>query len=809
MWVTRSRAKICCSSYARVEAKILANVTTGWQPATLMKTMTCRGFVTAAICVFGASLGFAADVATNRFSFSGPEIFPIDSQIGMIQAADLDGDGLKDLVVANNSRARITLLYNQTGKTNVAVAKVVSKRDVNDLPPDSRFRIDAIPSEKRISSLVVADLNSDGRPDLAYYGEPKELLVQYNQGSNSWSAPKRWSIEDGQLTPNALTVGDINGDGLVDMVLLSENHFYLIKQSAEHTLGEAEKQPLSSMVRSAQILDIDGDHRNDLLFVTFDSATPFRFRLQSGDGQLGPEIFFKLPPIHSYWGDNLEGGQRAFVTTVTRDSGRAQIAEFVRKTAETLSGDFKQGQFQVLPLARSDKSKRGLVWADVNGDGRADLLVAEPEQGQISFYEQKADGSLASPRAFPTLAGVSDIAVADWDGDGKPEVFLLSSDERQVGVTRMDAKQRLAFPELIPLDGRPLVLAVGSLQSKAKPFLAIITLGSDDRRTLVLRTADGKTKTQKLSESFKSNPTALLLNDANQDGLTDVIALTPYEKVKVLLQVEGKDFDEQDVAPPGGTMEQPWLSVADVDGDGKAELLMPQKNFLRAVVLKPETAVSGSTNKPGWMFQVKEQINGAASNSRLIGATAVSQGTNSIPSLFLLDAERKTLTLCERDSAGVWQVIRNLALPVSEFTSLQSVAWGGTKANSVAFLGLNLVAWMPLAGEVWDFKSLDGYETPIKDGFLNDMVSGDLNNDGRKDLVFLETAKNHVDLVLFDEHHKLIPGDRWQVFEQKTFRGRGGEMAEPREAVVADLTGDGKNDLAVVVHDRILVYPQD
>ena len=78
-----------------------------------------------------------------------------------------------------------------------------------------------------------------------------------------------------------------------------------------------------------------------------------------------------------------------------------------------------------------------------------------------------------------------------------------------------------------------------------------------------------------------------------------------------------------------------------------------------------------------------------------------------------------------------------------------------------------------------------------------------------KDLVFMETAKNHLDLVIFDADHKLVPGDRWQVFEQRTFRGRGGDFPEPREALVADLTGDGKNDLAVVVHDRILVYPQE
>jgi hypothetical protein len=774
-----------------------------------MKTLhvVCR--TAGAILLWTSLLSASAQVATNRFAFTGREDFPIDPQISLLHAADLDGDGLNDLVLVNNSRSKLNLLYNQTGKTNSPAAKPLTKRELNELPPDARFRIDSIPSEKRIGGMVVTDLNGDDRPDITYYGEPKELIVIYNQGTNGWSAPKRWPIEDGQLGPNALTSGDINGDGRTDLILLAETHAYVISQSADHTLGEAERIPLSSLVRSVQVLDIDGDGRQDLLFVNFDSATPFRFRLQQPDGQLGPEIYFKLPPIHSYWGDQLEGGAQSFIASVTANSGRAQISQFKRRPAETLSGEFKEGQFQVLPLSKTDKSKRGLQWADVNGDGRTDLLVAEPERGQISLYLQKPDGSLTSPKSFPTLAGVSDIAVADWDGDGRPEIFLLSSDERQVGVTRFDEKERLAFPELIPLAGKPLVLAAGVLQPKAKPTLAVIVLGTDERRTLVTRTADGKSRTQKLSENFKSNPATLLFHDLNQDGLADLIALVPYEKVKVLLQVAEKDFDEQDVAPPGGVVEQPWLSVADVDGDGKQELLMTQKNFLRAVVLKAEPPLLNSTNKPAWVFQVKEQINGAASNSRLIGAAAIPRGSNAVPALFLLDAERKALTLCERDAAGVWQVVRNVTLPVSDFTSLQAVAWGGGAANSVAFLGLNAVAWMPFTGDTWEFVTLDGYETPIKDGYLNDVVSGDLDNDGRKDLVFMETSKNHIDLVIFDKNHKLVPGDRWQVFEQKTFRGRGGDAPEPREAVVADLTGDGKNDLAVIVHDRILLYPQE
>lgn len=778
------------------------------QTTFLLKTVSRWGAFLGILA--GFTLARAGDLEENRFGFSGPEIFPINAQIGQLRSADLDGDGLNDLIVVNNARSRINLLYNQTGKTN-ATPKLMfaGRRDVNELPADARFRIESIASEKRIAALLVEDLNSDGRPDLIYYGEPKELVLQYNQGEDGWSAPKRWPIDDAQLTVNGLAAGDLNGDGRTDIALLAESHIYFLAQKDDGSLGEPEKIPVSGVVKSIQIVDIDGDGRDDLLLVNWESPTPFRFRLQNEIGQLGPENYFAMPPIRAYWADNLERNGKTEIISIAQSSGRAQISNFNRKPAEPLSGRFSHGQFQVMPLNKTDKARRGLLWADLNGNGLADLLVAEPESGQLTVHFQKPDGTLAAPRSFPSLAGIADMAVADWDGDGKPELFLLSADERQVGVTRLDDKERLPFPTLIPLEGRPLVLAVGVLEEGAKPTLAVL-VDQDGKRSLVTRTADGQSATQKLSENFKSNPTTLAFHDANQDGLPDLVVLIPYEKVKVLLQVQGGEFDEQDVAPPGGVIEQPWLSVADVDGDGKAELLLTQRNFMRAVVLKQDPWLQSTTNRGGWMFNVKEQINGAASNSRLVGAAAVPNGTNAAPSLFLLDAERKALTLCERDAAGVWRVVRNLPLPVSQFTGLQPVAMGGgSKPNRIALLGLNAVAWQSLDGDVWELTELDGYETPIRDGYLNDVVSGDLNNDGRKDLVFLETAKNYLDLVMFNAEHKLVPANRWQVFEERTFRSRRTDLPEPREALVVDLTGNGKNDLAVLVHDRVLVYPQE
>ena len=180
----------------------------------------------------------------HHFGFTGPGVFRIDSQISQLRVGDLDGDGLNDLVVANNARSKINLLYNQTGKTNL-ITIVTGKREINELPSDARFHIESIASEKRISALVLADLNSDTRPDLAYFGDPKELVVLYNEGTNSWSAPKRTIIDDGLLTPNGLCTGDINGDGRHDLVLLAENCVYAFLQSADGQLAEPQKLPFS------------------------------------------------------------------------------------------------------------------------------------------------------------------------------------------------------------------------------------------------------------------------------------------------------------------------------------------------------------------------------------------------------------------------------------------------------------------------------------------------------------------------------------------------------------------------------------
>ena len=759
--------------------------------------------------------------STNRFGFRGPEVFPLEYGIAFLHVADLDGDGLNDIVAVNNARSKFNLLYNRTGKTNApSTALKVGRRDINELPPDARFRVESISSEKRITSLSVTDLNGDKRPDLAYFGEPKELVVQYNLGTNGWSQPKRWPLDDGAADYNALTTGDINGDGRNDLLLLAEKHVYLLRQQADGTLGEPERLPYSGTVKSIQVLDLNGDNRQDLLLVHWDHANPFRFRLQRPDGQFEPEVHLQQSAIRSYLAEDLDGDRKTEVVSIAAKSGRAAVSNILLRHAEPWVEPLLDGQFSILPLTRTDKPRRGSLWTDLDGDGLVDLVVADPGSGQIQVWNQNTNGTLAEPRAFPSLTGVTDLIAADWDQNGRNDLFLLSADEKQVGVCTLDRIGRLPFPQLIPLSGRPLVIAVGTLQAQSKPTLAVIQERDEKRpgkegkeetvtlRELVLRSADGTTSAQKLSDEFKGSPTRLAFHDANQDGRMDLVVLIPYEKVKILLQradpKDGKLFDEVDVTPPGGGLESPWMLTVDVDRDGKEELVLPQKNFLRAVVLTSE-----GDAKPNWNFTVRDQINGATSSSRLIAAAALPQPSGQPPLLFLLDAERNGLSIARRDTNGVWKTVRNTQLPVTDFNSLVPLGLGSREPNTLGFMGNNLVAWKRFSGDVWTLTELDSYETPIRDGWLHDVTSGDLDHDGRKDLVFLETSKNYVDLVRFDPPHGLVAGNRWPVFEERTFRQRRNEIPEPREASVADVTGDGKADLILIVHDRILVYPQE
>ena len=128
--------------------------------------------------------------------------------------------------------------------------------------------------------------------------------------------------------------------------------------------------------------------------------------------------------------------------------------------------------------------------------------------------------------------------------------------------------------------------------------------------------------------------------------------------------------------------------------------------------------------------------------------------------------------------------------------------------NGIVLFGNDSVFVKSLGGERWSFEIEGGYETDLAGASLGYCLGGDFDEDQRMDLVFLETAKHHVELVTRRSDSSLKLDYRWPIFESRTFRSRRSELPEPREAWVDDFTGDGRLDLLLLVHDRIVLYPQ-
>jgi hypothetical protein len=106
------------------------------------------------------------------------------------------------------------------------------------------------------------------------------------------------------------------------------------------------------------------------------------------------------------------------------------------------------------------------------------------------------------------------------------------------------------------------------------------------------------------------------------------------------------------------------------------------------------------------------------------------------------------------------------------------------------------------------FKSLAGYETSRKEAILGDLIAGDMNGDGKPDILVSDLGDHAIEILEFDGNSQLSKALSFKIFEKKSFRDRD-SLVEPRDMAIGDVDGDGLDDLILICHDRVLVYRQD
>lgn len=760
------------------------------------------------------------------YGFKEMEIIKVDWGIQDLRVADFNGDGRKDIALTNNRRARIELLLQKEAiePSEKDFAIDPNDRDINAITPPTRFEKQNVAVSEKLHSLVCGDFNSDGRTDLAYYGEPKALYVllqkteedETNKSiSTSWPTKKKIAIDDGLPTSNALICADLNNDGADDLALAGRDSIYIIVQEKDGSLAEPEKYPTSSQTLGIEVGDLNGDRINDLILVTNDIEKPLHVRFGLKTGQLGPQLQFSIErpfALILYNIDNTGGDE---ILTVDSMSGRLicnQLADEDRKDADW--------PILFYPLASGQEdTKRDLVLGDFDGDNLTDVVISDPGAAELILYKQTAGLGLAEPVRFPAFADITSLSAVDIDADGETELGVLSLKEKVIGISKFE-NDRLSFPKPVDVIGEPVAMELADVDGNGSIDCLYVSRSDDDLRTLRAvynLAATKKADKDKLALELKklsANPDGLKVLDVDQDGLMDVLIFVSYEPPILVRQVERNKFNVIDSPKAQSSLIKDAnlrsISIANVDGKAGDELLIAQNNFARSLVFSE-----------GQAWNVVDQYNAKSTENQILAVAAFdidSGGPAARPFILLLDGQKGQLQILKAGSDKTYRVEKELE--VGNFNSaahlkmLFAPLTGNNVESLLLFDSKKFALITPLSGKNYaqHLEQQFSYETKIKDGVYGNLAAGDINSDGRTDIVMVEYGHSHIEILALDADQKPVPAVRFKIFEEKSYRDskpRPKASAEPRELTIADVTGDGKDDMVTIIHDRVIIYPQD
>jgi hypothetical protein len=418
---------------------------------------------------------------------------------------------------------------------------------------------------------------------------------------------------------------------------------------------------------------------------------------------------------------------------------------------------------------------------------------------------------------FPALSSIDSLSAADIDGDKRAEVCSLSIKEKLIGISSFE-NERLSFPEPVDINDEPLAAQLADIDGDKSEDCVYISKDSNDVRSLrvlySLKAAKdhfgGAASTALELKNLAVNPDGVKIADVDQDGLDDVLVFVKYELPILIRQTAKRQFEV--VESRGAQMsliKEAGLNstaVANVDGKSGDEFLVAQGNFARSLIF------SGGKN-----WNVIDQYNAKSTENNIMAVAAFNiSSKKGRPEILLLDGQKGQLQILKADENGTYRFEKELNVGTwNGATHLQMIyaPLTGAKTKSILLFDSEKFAIItPPDGEKPEnLETMFSYETKIKDGKYGNLTTGDINSDGRDDIVMVESERNHIEILTLDASGKCVPALRFKVFEEKSYRGSREEKTsvEPHDLKIADVTGDGKNDLVTLTHDRVIIYPQD
>lgn len=509
-----------------------------------------------------------------------------------VTAADLNGDGSREILVINGNN-------NTTGHQD----SMIYWGGKSGWDPSRRT---ALPS-LRGDHATVADWNADGFPDVVIGnrgdkpGEDKESYVYWGDGKG-FETNRRTVLRTNHATASVAT--DANRDGHLDLIFAnrgneSDDGSLVIYWGGTSGLRNSRYEQLGSQKGTGLAsADLDGDGWMDLVISDLRPAPKNQTGIYYGSEKgYSAKNFVPLPAADASAtaaGDFDGDGKLEIAITSYRPNRQkdGEIVLFQQSGART----WKESARLTI------KEPTALCAGDINGDGMAELAVAEQNDGNSKsissrlFLGGRNGLSPQRVRSFPTF-GAADVLMSDVDGNGRTDLLFANwSTGRTFGDIDSYVYWGNTLHDYSPKN-RTSLPTLGAYNSVMSDFngdgitdVLIATSGEDDPKNLLQRgssiflgSAAGLSPDRRMPLPVEARGFGATTADLNRDGWLDVVFGDLYGNCTRIYYgtADGYRAENVRILNAGGAF---FVRTVDLNGDGLLDIVTPRIRENRTVI---------------------------------------------------------------------------------------------------------------------------------------------------------------------------------------------------------------------------------